>query len=62
MRKFEKPKFKITDVDESSSKAVGTVDPNDLIGLGHCGHLVNPIKNILIVGHNILFQLNYNNF
>ena len=29
-----------------------TVDPNDFLGANHFGHGIDPIKNILVVGHS----------
>ena len=32
---------------------VGAVDPDDLVGLGHLGHFINPIENGLIAGQGL---------
>jgi hypothetical protein len=29
-----------------------TVDPNDFLGAYHFGHGIDPLKNILVVGHS----------
>ena len=45
MRKFEKPKFKITDVDESSSKATFVVEP---LERGYGTTLGNALRRVLL--------------
>jgi DNA-directed RNA polymerase subunit alpha len=45
MRKFEKPKFKITDVDETSSKATFVVEP---LERGYGTTLGNALRRVLL--------------
>jgi hypothetical protein len=30
------------------------VDPNDLLGLNQIGHFLDPVQNVLVVGHDFL--------
>ena len=41
---------------ESICLLFAAVDPNDLVGLSHSGHIVDPIKNILVVGRCHVFS------
>ena len=30
---------------------LAAVDPDDLVGAGHVSHFLDPVKNVLVVGH-----------